>query len=59
MDLIEVFGVLFHFFSQHKLKLIQFKIIHHFHHMTEDTNKNLLLQPENCSIFDNVCGHPR
>lgn len=56
---IQMLGGLFHLFSQYKLKLIQFKIICHFHQMTENTNKNLLLQPENCSVLDNVCWYPR
>lgn len=56
---IQMLGGLFHLFSQYKLKLIQFKIICHFHQMTENTNKNLLLQPEYCSALDNVCWYPR
>lgn len=52
---IQILGGLSHLFLQYKLKLIKFKIRYHFHQMTEDTNKNLLLQPEKCSILDNVC----
>lgn len=40
---IQIFGGSFHLFSQHKLKLIQFKIICNFHHMIGQKQKSMIV----------------